>query len=438
MKFRGLIFAAAALAILGGVLYWSQHHKPSGQGASSSAGASPPILKLDQSKITRLTLRKQGSEPIVLAREDSGNWRITAPSSLNADQDTVSSMLSTLSSLNSDRTVENQAADLMQYGLEPPEIELDIAEKDRSQKLLLGDDTPAGGDAYAMLQGDPRLFAVTSYNKTSLNKSLNDLRDKRLITLDPEKVSQVELLRGAQEIELARTKDGWQIVKPRPLRADGPAVDELVRTLANGRMEFNQPGAEKPADEFARATPVATVKLTGAPGVQTLWVRKSKDQYYAKSSTVDGSYQVDASLGRPLERGLDAFRNKKLFDFGYDEPESIELHSGARTWTFRQSGGEWISAGKKVDSGDVASLLSKLRDLTAAGFADSGFTSPVIEATVTSDGGKRVEKVLISKSKNGYLAKREKEPSLYVVDSSAVSELTKSADAVKPLAGPSK
>ncbi len=48
-----------------------------------------------------------------------------------------------------------------------------------------------------------------------------------------------------------------------------------------------------------------------------------------------------------------------------------------------------------------------------------------------SNGGQRVEKVLISKSKSGDPANREKHPFLYVLNSSAVSELTKSADAVK-------
>jgi hypothetical protein len=66
------------------------------------------------------------------------------------------------------------------------------------------------------------------------------------------------------------------------------------------------------AAEFARATPVARAKLTGESGTQTLEVRKSKDDYYAKSSAVQGTYKVDSTVGEALNKKVDDFRvNKK-------------------------------------------------------------------------------------------------------------------------------
>ena len=94
--------------------------------------------------------------------------------------------------------------------------------------MLLGDDTPAGGDVYAALATDPRVFTVASYKKTSLAKSLNDLRDKSLLTLSADKVSRVELLKKGGNLEFDRTKDGWQILKPSPSPADSSAVNALV------------------------------------------------------------------------------------------------------------------------------------------------------------------------------------------------------------------
>ena len=109
-------------------------------------------------------------------------------------------MLSTLSALNADRVVEDKASDRKQYGLDPPAVELDITGKGQGMRqLLLGDDTPAGGDVYAALAADPRVFTIASYNKSSLDKSLNDLRDKSLLTLNADKVSRVELLKKGQD-----------------------------------------------------------------------------------------------------------------------------------------------------------------------------------------------------------------------------------------------
>src|SRR2546422_7724806 len=47
------------------------------------------------------------------------------------------------------------------------------------RSLLIGDDIPTGNGAYAKLDEDPRVFTIASYNKTSLDKAVKDLRDKR-------------------------------------------------------------------------------------------------------------------------------------------------------------------------------------------------------------------------------------------------------------------
>ncbi len=83
-------------------------------------------------------------------------------------------------------------------------------------------------------------------------------------------------------------------------------------------------------------------------------------------------------------------------------------------------------------------MLDKLRDLTSSKFVDSGFTTPAIDATVTSGDGKKVEKVLLAKSGDNYIAQRENEPALYQVDGKAVTDLEKAAQDLKPAAPPAK
>jgi hypothetical protein len=435
MKFRGLIIAVLVLAALGGVLYWSNHHKPSENSALLSSSSSPSILKLDQAAIAQLTLTNKGSAPVMLSKENSGKWQITAPKALQADQDEVSGLLSSLSNLNADRVVEEKAPSLAQYGLDDPSVTVDIATSDhKATKLLLGDSTPAGDDVYAMLAGDPRIFTIAEYNKTSIDKSLSDLRDKRLLTMDPDNVSRITLQKMGQAIEFARIKDGWQILKPEPLRADSFTVDELARSVADARMNLSGDESDKAAAEFAQAAPVATVTLTGNQGAQTLELRKNKDNYYAKSSAVEGVYSVDASLGTTLGQSLDSFRSKKLFDFGFEDPGKIEMHQGAKSWFLTRSGADWWLNGKKMDSTAVESLVDKLRDLAATSFPTSGFSSVEFEVTVTSNQGKQVEKVLISKSGDRYIAKRENEPALYQLNASDVNDLAAAANAIKPAA----
>ena len=83
-----------------------------------------------------------------------------------------------------------------------------------------------------------------------------------------------------------------------------------------------------------------------------------------------------------------------------------------------------------MDGTKVSDLVSKLRDLSAAGFVDSGFSNPTIELSVTSNDGKRTENVSIARSGDGYIAQRKGEPALYQLTSDGVDNLLKAAAAL--------
>jgi hypothetical protein len=437
MKIRGLLMATVVFAVLAGLLYWSDHRKPTAEAAKPDADASPAILKLDQNSITQVELKKKDAPAIELSKTGS-DWKITEPKTLPADQTAVSSMLSTLSSLDSDRLIEAKSSNLHRYGLEHPSLEVDLTDKDnKTQHLLLGDDTPAGSAVYAALAGDPRVFTIANYHKTGLDKGLNDLRDKRLLRVTADKVGRIEISGKNGDIEFGRNKDEWQILKPKPMRADSYLVGDLVNKLTDARMDLNDADtAAKEADSaFSKGTPVATVKVTDESSTQDLQLRKNKDTYYARSSMVDGAYKVDSALANAVDKKLEDFRNKKLFDFGYSDPDKVEIHSGSKTYWLVRGGQDWWDNGKKMDEDGVQTLISNLRDLSADKFLDAGFTTPEIEATITSNGGKRIEKVVISKSGSGYIARRDGDSALYEIAGNSVDQLQKSIDAIK-LAAP--
>jgi hypothetical protein len=438
MKARGLLVAAIVLAALSGALYWSNHHKAAESTAVSPSEPSPKILTLQPADVTGITVRRKSGDTVALLKNGAGQWQITSPKTLAADQDAVSSVLSTLSSLNSERLVEDKATNFDQYGLSQPSIKVEISKKDKkTQELMVGDDTPTGNGSYAALAGEARVFTLASYNKNALNKSASDLRDKRLLPFESDKVSSIELTAKKQTIAFGRSKDDWQIVKPKPFRADRSQVEELLRALRDAKMDLNANEDEKKMSAaFNSGTPFASAKVTDVSGTQELQVRKNKDDYYAKSSAMLGVYKISSATG--MDKGLDDFRNRKLFDFGFVEPDKIELHDGAKGYFLTHSGTDWWSNGTKMDPGAASALVDKIRDLSASKFAETGFTTSVLDLTVTSDGGKRVEKVLLSKNGDKYLAKRENEPALYELDASAVADLQKSAADLKPAPPPAK
>lgn len=438
MKQGRLLTASILLAIFAGLFWWLNKREASATKLPVTPSTTK-IVDVPQDQIQSLTIEKLGSEQVEISRA-GGKWSIMEPKALPADQDAVSSLVSVFASLNADKLLEDKATSVEPYGLTKPSLSVTATKKDgKTIKLLVGDETPTNSGSYAELAGDPRVFTIASYNKTSLDKSENDLRDKRLLTFDSEKLSRVELTAKKETIEFGRNKDQWQILKPIPMRANQSAVEELVRSLGDAKMELSATDDEKKdLTAFNSGKPVATAKITDVAGTQELQVRKDndKDDYYAKSSGVAGVYKVLPSVGTSVDKSLDDFRNKKLFDFGFVDPEKIEIHDGAKSYSLARSGPDWWSNGTKMDEGSVSTLVSDIRDLTATKFPDSGFTTSSLDVTVTSDSGKRVERVLIAKNGDRFIAKRENEPALYELGASAITDLQKAATDVKPAPAP--
>jgi len=91
-----------------------------------------------------------------------------------------------------------------------------------------------------------------------------------------------------------------------------------------------------------------------------------------------------------------------------------------------------------MDAVSIDSVIREIRILSAPKFATTGFSSPIATLIVTSNDGKRVEKVEIAKEGNGYIAKRENEPLLYALDAKVVEDFQKAADELKPAETPKK
>ncbi len=361
MKSKGLLTASFLLLVLSGAIWWSNKKAATADKAPVES-TTVKLLNVTEDQVQEIEIKKRAGESIRLQRHDS-NWQIAAPEPLRADPDAVSSMLSTLSSLSSDRTVDEKATSLDQYGLTQPAIELNIADKNKkTTKILIGDETPAGSAVYAAIAGDTRVFALSGYKKNSFDKSANDLRDKRLLTFDSDKVSSIELTAKKQTIALGRSKDEWQIVSPKPFRADRAQVEELLRTLRDAKMDLSgSEDGKKVAAAFGSGTAVATVRVTDVSGTQELQVRKNKGDYYANSSAVAGVYKISSGTAG-LDKSLDDFRNKKLFDFAFADPDKVELHDGPKSYFLTHSGSDWWSNGTKMDAGAVSALVDRIRD----------------------------------------------------------------------------
>jgi len=434
MKWGRMLAAGVLLAGLAVALWWSNGQEKAKEG-KPAADAPPKILALAADTIQQIEIRHRGEDPIALKLNGS-TWQMTSPKPLPVDSSAVSAITSAAASVDSERVVDPNVSDLKAYGLAPAAIEVNLGtKKGKTSKLLIGDNTPAGNAVYAKLDGDPRLFTMGTYSKTAFDKQAKDLRDKRLLPFTQAKLSRIEITAQKRTYEFVKKGESeWQIVKPKPMRADSTQTDDLVRQLSSAQMDLNGVQDDKKnAAAFNSAQVLATAKVTDQDGTKTLEIRKAKDDYYAKSSAVEGVYKVAKTVGDSLDKPVDTYRNKKIFDFGFSDPTHIEVIDGSKSSIFDKSGENWMSGGKKMDSTSMQAFTDRLRDLSASKFADSGFTTAAITVTVVSNQGKLREKVEIAPAASGgnFLARRDGDASFYELEAGVVKDLRQAVGDVR-------
>src|SRR3954447_12175393 len=369
MKPRSLLVAAALLVALSVAVWWSKRHPEAAQSSTANTPASPKLADIPSAQIKNLTVKKKDGSTVNVQKVKD-KWAIVAPAQYPADQDAVSSMTSSLSPVTADSVVEDKASDLAKYGLNTPSLTVTVRENSgKSDEFVFGDDVPAGSLVYVRVGSDPKVYAVASSTKTSLDKSVNDLRDKRLLTFDSNNLTRVELVSPKNDVEFGKSNaNDWRIVKPKPYRVENFQVEELIRKLGDAKMDLSSSAEESKKSEanFASGKLVATAKVSDASGTQTLDVRKNKDDYYARSSVTKGAYKITSDVGKEFEKTPEDFRNKKLYDFGFSDPTKIDITGSAGDKSFVRSGTDWKLNGQTMDAGSVQTFVDRLRDAAAS------------------------------------------------------------------------
>ena len=131
------------------------------------------------------------------------------------------------------------------------------------------------------------MFSVST--ALSLDKTSKDLRDKRLLTFDSDKLTRVELASRVRLSNSARAIRRGQILKPKALRADGSQVEDLVRKLKDAKMDTSVSDEDAKAAAAFTSGPVAVVNVADSGGTQPLDVRKDKDRTTTPSSAIRAS-----------------------------------------------------------------------------------------------------------------------------------------------------
>src|SRR5438445_3011486 len=167
---RSLIALVVVAAGLGAYLYFVEAKKEPG----SDKKLEKVFTGVAADKIDQLTIKPESGDRTTVQKQ-SGSWQLTQPVTAKADEAEVSGITSGLSSLEVQRVVDEKPADLKEYGLAPPRIEVSFKAGGQSRALQIGQKTPTGTDLYAEVPGNRRVLLIFADPDATFNRSTVEL-----------------------------------------------------------------------------------------------------------------------------------------------------------------------------------------------------------------------------------------------------------------------
>ena len=224
------------------------------------------------------------------------------------------------------------------------------------------------------------MITLASYEKTSLVKSLFDLRDKRAVTLDADQAQKIEVNSKGKTFTLMKNPEGvWDLVLPPPVRADSYSVSTLVNQLKGLSMTSIVAEDKKKAAQYGFGSPALTLKLMSPAGSQTLVLgKKDGDKYDAMNSALDPVFTLTSDVLTQLQKDPANLRDKALFSFSTFDVTRLDVATPKGHWTFEKQKNKWketAPAAKDLAGEKVESLLDQVHDLRADSFPNSPSTN---------------------------------------------------------------
>lgn len=399
--------------------------------------------RIDQISLKHISGGEVTLEKTVSAKDPDGQWSIVKPKALKADQTEVSALLSSLDYLLADRGVaaEKNLED-SRFGFDAPRIKGSFSLLGKVTTFEIGADAEGEKVYIHTSQAKDTIFAVNEDILTSLDKSVNDLRAKRLVQddLNAADVVEVKLKRTLGELSFSKRDDDWRVsAGEKEVLADRMRISELINTAGDLSAEqfiaddvkpdaLSKYGLSAPAVEITASRkdkePVA-IRL-GAP---------CKDNPALRYATVVSSGTVACvkdDVSPLAERPLLRFEETRLSNAALEDIKEIQLTKGDKSLSMERKDASWtIKDGDiKLDKDTVNELLSELTEKSRAVRIDtdeavlSALSKPQGTVTLLTEDDKEFVLELFGKEEEQLKVRRKGEDALLRVPATIDTLLT--------------
>lgn len=365
------------------------------------------VFDFSTDSVTALHLQVAGQPEIHCERQialnndttgDVSEWKMIQPVEAKADARAVEEIVSTLAGLKAVVFEADGEYNPANYGLADPKITvaLQLTTDAPTQKLQIGSDARTPGRLYVARPEHHAVYTVNREIHTKLERTVFDLRDKRVIDFQRTATHRFTLRQGENQIMCQKNVQGeWEITSPVALKADAEAIDDLlfsVDALRAVAFVDDQPrnlrpyGLDSPAIE-------ASFMVADTEPVVLLVGKMKDDNIYVKSQNAAPVFLVKREILDLVGTGVAGLRDKQILDFNSDAVSKIILKHGGVNLACQKQGTTWRltqPVQEQAKSGAVRGIIQQVNQLTVEAFltvpppvTTTGFDAPEIQLVAT-------------------------------------------------------
>lgn len=206
------------------------------------------ILNFNPSEVDRITVERPGRS-LTIQAPGSGtratSWRLSEPVDAPADEQAVTALLVSLSSLRAESWESETVANPSAFGFDPPGLRIRwlprpsaIAKAEEAPRVLrIGRPKPGTQSFYANIEGEAAVFSVGPGDIAALDA---ELHDPRILSFDPDQTRRIILRWPERSLALVNRGTDWRVDQGYdPSGFDPGPMDELnkaVSKLATSRF----------------------------------------------------------------------------------------------------------------------------------------------------------------------------------------------------------
>jgi hypothetical protein len=450
---KSTLIVLLAAVVLGAAAYYFDWKRGQKESANSPADTTKPAFTLQAEDISSLTISYPAdpkSQPIHFEKQN-GAWQITQPLQTGADDASLQGILQQLASARVAQTEPGTPDRLKVFGLETPDVALDIQMKNGAKhSLRLGKKDFTGVSVYAIVDSAKDVALIPESLLVSADKPLQDLRDHSVLHFVAPDATSFDLKNPSGELAAAKDHDAWKFTKPSSAPGDGGAVNSFLASVASSRMTTIASETSDNLAKYGLAKPGISLTVTDAKGntATVLVGKKEGDEYFARDTSRPTIFRINQDLYKKLAESFIDLRDKKLVHFDPAAITHAEIHNASGTilctrknetdWTCdatdqkddKQKQDAQQKDNQKGKPASLDKLFTPLEQAAAEEIFDkptpallAKLAKPAFEAILTDKSGK-ILKVEISKESGGFgYARSSEAPTIYKLKPQILSDL---------------